>query len=204
MQNDITWQPGMTLEDIERLVILRAIKYYKHNKSQTARALGIGIRTLDSKLERYGEPVQVSKMKTDEMKRKIKTGLLHFFGDRSKVALQLGISVSKLEEYVNEIAREEASRGLGMEPFIEVSPQPTLPVPKWQEVQSVLPVENSSSHPGGLSQGAQDAHADPGLRAKNNPNSGQETDGCNGLASSSKSSAKQRGSAVGNQNPRAN
>jgi len=53
MNELITWQPGMTLDQLEREVILKALKYYKNNKTHTAEGLGIAIRTIDNKLEKY-------------------------------------------------------------------------------------------------------------------------------------------------------
>ncbi len=47
------WQLGMTLEDLEREAILKAYSFYGKNKTHTAAALGIAIRTLDSKLSKY-------------------------------------------------------------------------------------------------------------------------------------------------------
>lgn len=47
------WQPGMKLEDLEREAILAAMGFYHQNKTQTAQALGISIRTLDAKLAKY-------------------------------------------------------------------------------------------------------------------------------------------------------
>jgi DNA-binding NtrC family response regulator len=49
----ITWQPGVTLEEVEKQAILLALKFYQNNKTQTARSLGIAIRTLDAKLDKY-------------------------------------------------------------------------------------------------------------------------------------------------------
>ena len=47
------WIPGKTLDDIERGVILEALSYHKGNRTHTARALGISIRTLRNKLADY-------------------------------------------------------------------------------------------------------------------------------------------------------
>lgn len=49
----IQWSPGMTLESIEKAVILKAFAFYRYNKTATASALKIAIRTLDAKLEKY-------------------------------------------------------------------------------------------------------------------------------------------------------
>lgn len=51
--NIVTWSPGVSLENIEKQVILAAYRHYRGNKTMTANALGIAIRTLDNKLEKY-------------------------------------------------------------------------------------------------------------------------------------------------------
>ncbi|MGK5081682.1 sigma 54-interacting transcriptional regulator [Bdellovibrionota bacterium FG-1] len=50
---DYSWMPGQTLNDIERNVILEALKYHHGNRTHTAKALGISIRTLRNKLADY-------------------------------------------------------------------------------------------------------------------------------------------------------
>ena len=47
------WTPGRTLDDIEREVILKALQYHSGNRTHTAKALGISIRTLRNKLADY-------------------------------------------------------------------------------------------------------------------------------------------------------
>jgi len=47
------WLPGRTLDDIERNVILEALTYHQGNRTHTAKALGISIRTLRNKLADY-------------------------------------------------------------------------------------------------------------------------------------------------------
>ncbi len=47
------WIPGQTLDLIERKVILDALEYHKGNRTHTAKALGISIRTLRNKLSDY-------------------------------------------------------------------------------------------------------------------------------------------------------
>lgn len=49
----IVWTPGNTLADVEKHVILKALQFYQGNKTQTARALGIALRTLANKLDLY-------------------------------------------------------------------------------------------------------------------------------------------------------
>lgn len=53
IENDRAWAPGRTLNDIERNVILEALKYHHGNRTHTAKALGISIRTLRNKLAEY-------------------------------------------------------------------------------------------------------------------------------------------------------
>lgn len=47
------WFPGMTLAEVERETIQQAFRFYGQNKTHTAEALGIAVRTLDAKLEQY-------------------------------------------------------------------------------------------------------------------------------------------------------
>ncbi len=53
MSNEIMWTPGMTLEQIEKDVIQKALEFYRYNKTTTAASLGISSRTLHNKLEIY-------------------------------------------------------------------------------------------------------------------------------------------------------
>ena len=47
------WKPGKTLDEIERNVILEALKHFGGNRTHTAKALGISIRTLRNKLAEF-------------------------------------------------------------------------------------------------------------------------------------------------------
>ncbi len=49
----LDWAPGKTLDDVERRVILEALQYHQGNRTHTARALGISIRTLRNKIADY-------------------------------------------------------------------------------------------------------------------------------------------------------
>lgn len=50
----IQWSPGYTMDMVEEEVIRKALRHFRGNKTQTASALGISIRTIDNKLEKYG------------------------------------------------------------------------------------------------------------------------------------------------------
>jgi transcriptional regulator with PAS, ATPase and Fis domain len=53
LEKDKGWSPGRTLDDIERKVIIEALEYHQGNRTHTARALGISIRTLRNKIADY-------------------------------------------------------------------------------------------------------------------------------------------------------
>jgi len=50
----IVFKTGTKLKEIEKQVILETLKAEKYNRTHAARVLGIGIRTLQRKLKRYG------------------------------------------------------------------------------------------------------------------------------------------------------
>ena len=49
------YEPGVTLHELERRYILKALNYFDGNKTQAANGLGITIKTLYNKLHEYGE-----------------------------------------------------------------------------------------------------------------------------------------------------
>jgi DNA-binding NtrC family response regulator len=51
--SETSWRPGRTLDEIERNVILEALKHFDNNRTHTAKALGISIRTLRNKLAEF-------------------------------------------------------------------------------------------------------------------------------------------------------
>lgn len=53
LNESITWSPGISLEEIEKQVLLRAYRFFRSNKQATANSLKISVRTLDRKLEEY-------------------------------------------------------------------------------------------------------------------------------------------------------
>jgi len=52
-QSEAGWRPGRTLDEIERNVILEALKHFDGNRTHTAKSLGISIRTLRNKLAEF-------------------------------------------------------------------------------------------------------------------------------------------------------
>jgi len=49
------YDPTLTLHELEKRYILKALNYFEGNKTQAANALGITIKTLYNKLHEYGE-----------------------------------------------------------------------------------------------------------------------------------------------------
>ncbi len=50
----LIFKAGTKLKEIEKVVILETLKSQRFNRTHAARVLGIGIRTLQRKLKRYG------------------------------------------------------------------------------------------------------------------------------------------------------
>ena len=58
MLNEPIWSVGESLADGEKKIIERALAFFHHNKTATARSLGISIRGLDGKIKRHGIEVK--------------------------------------------------------------------------------------------------------------------------------------------------
>lgn len=54
VEYDLAFDPTVTIAELERHYILKALAYFKGNKMQAAQALGITIKTLYNKLHEYG------------------------------------------------------------------------------------------------------------------------------------------------------
>jgi DNA-binding NtrC family response regulator len=50
----ILFETSTKLREIEKTVIIETLRVQKYNRTHAARVLGIGIRTLQRKLKRYG------------------------------------------------------------------------------------------------------------------------------------------------------
>lgn len=73
----VSWQPGLTLDVIEKEIVLKALRYYHGNRAQTADSLGISIKTLYNKLQSYGVADDGPGIQRDaeEIERKRQEGL---------------------------------------------------------------------------------------------------------------------------------
>lgn len=60
MTNEVFWHHGITLEEAEKRIVLYEYRFNEYNKTRTAGSLGIAIRTLDAKLDKYGVKPQTA------------------------------------------------------------------------------------------------------------------------------------------------
>lgn len=139
MNDPINWAPGVSLEAVEKQVILKAFRWYRGNKTQCSISLGINVRTLERKLEEYEQAAE--KQREAEERDVIERGQTL---DRMR-----GINPqTRPEESGESILR--ANAGLHVQPATEISTEQPVPVPKRQEIQDMLPKYAS---PGGKSRG---------------------------------------------------
>ena len=60
---------GISLEEMERRLIEATLEHYGGHRARTAKALGIGIRTLSGKLRQYGYAPREKSFTTETMTR---------------------------------------------------------------------------------------------------------------------------------------
>lgn len=139
MNGVIIWSPGVTLEAIEEQVIGKAYAFYKQNKTATSNALGISIRTLDAKLEKYGNDERDrTKRDADRKQRDLS------FLDRQRNGTKSN-AIAQMPEETKCVPLPDA--GIRMESSEEVSAEQPVPVSQLKEVQKVLPQQSTSGHP---------------------------------------------------------
>lgn len=117
------WIPGMTLESVEQAAIEDAFRYFLGNKTQTAQALGIAIRTLDSKLEKYEYDRIEHKRRAAEEQSKREEWLAKSRG------LTEGQSVYSAHQVPTDRVR--------VEPIVEIMPKSAMSMPERSEVQEM-------------------------------------------------------------------
>lgn len=130
----VQWSPGMSLAATEKLIIKNAFRFYGQNKTATSQSLGIAIRTLENKLQKYE--------KEDLLEEK----RLH--DGREKRAEALARSRGKT--VTPPTNNEKTSAGLRLEPVVKNPSELKLPMPERQEVQEVLPSYASGSGSGSV------------------------------------------------------
>lgn len=142
------WTPGMTLNDMERLVIQKAYQMFQHNKTRTAQALGIAINTLNSKLEQYEQRekdlgntlamhLAKNKAETDALRNK--------FPQVQPFTHAKQQSDSNAKPQVQATANSALNR-MDLQPFNQTPPQPTVSVRESGEVQEMPRPESKPDH----------------------------------------------------------
>lgn len=151
MDGVINWSPGVTLEAIEEQVITKAFRFYQKNKTATAIALGISIRTLDTKLETYAR----EQKRRDDLENADIAKRDEFLA-RSRGQAQSNDGINSAQWADSDRARTEAhaererptnaraDAGVRVEPSQEDSAKQPVQVRQRKEVQKVLPSTTTS------------------------------------------------------------
>lgn len=136
----IMWSPGVTLEAIEKEVILKAFHHYRGVKTATANALGIAIRTLDTKLEKY------------EVERKAQVD--KDYGERKRreefLKRQRGIVGQDVHPNAPQTGTEmhshHSATGVSMEPAALAPAKHAVPMQERGKIQTMLPGQTAQGH----------------------------------------------------------
>jgi len=142
LNSPIQWSPGVTLDAIERQVILKAYRFFRFNKTATANALGIAIRTLDNKLERYEyDDKERAKLDAEQAER-----------NRDFLNRQRGIPRPSINDSPEEREAQRkallpgADARMRLEPAPEAIAQSPVSLPERTQVQTVLSGQTPSRH----------------------------------------------------------
>lgn len=143
MNDLITWSPGITLESIEKQVILKAFKFYRENAAQTAIALGVSDKTVRNKIEQYQKEEKDNELRAIEQREKELE-----FQRRAR-----GVGIAQPNGYDANVARFEKEKserlrsetGLSMESSAQASQEYAVPMQEREEVQGV---SSQKSRPG--------------------------------------------------------
>lgn len=139
MNGIIVWSPGVSLDGIEKQVILKAFEHYRKNKTATAGALGISIRTLDTKLDRYASEADAEKVRLEDSRAKREQQLAKHRGEVGNDFYAVP------ESNRGSTASRQVTAGVRMESPKNAPTKQAVPVPERGEVQEVLPKHASGS-----------------------------------------------------------
>lgn len=154
----IIWSPGMTLAMLEKQGILIAFRVFRGNRSQTAKALDISVRTLDAKLAEYKVIADDNDQKEKEFQerqyeqlRKARgehTPNYTFNGDDERHARDERNAAASAKSAIAKNAKESGTSSadrVHVEPTPIASAKSEVPVSERQKIQSVLPESNPKS-----------------------------------------------------------
>lgn len=117
------YYPGLTVDYAEQIVIEGAYSWFRGNKTQAAQAVGITVKTLHLKLEKY----DADRRDNESRGKIIRPG--------QQAESRSGISLSGTSE------------GARLEPPAETRQESTMPVYERQEVQEMLPKQALRGRP---------------------------------------------------------
>lgn len=134
---NITWTPGIKLAEIEKEIILKAYKFCSDNKTTTARMLGLDIKTLRAKIEKYDKEKE-EEIKRDELRRKLNED----FQRKSR-----GLPPIHFPE-IKKSDGNKTNEGVCMESSSNYREKQSVPLQERKEIQEVLPETTSESSNG--------------------------------------------------------
>lgn len=149
---NVNWVPGLTLDEMEKQCILKAFQFYRQNKTQTAGALGISIRTLDNKLERYNEDAEREQERAAAERQSRAEALDRMRGPQ--ITKQFGVGSANQIPFMERPPKAgatyeqngyEANARVRTESTEAVSAQQPMSMPQRSEVQSVPSKSASAS-----------------------------------------------------------
>ena len=158
---NLIWSPGTTLAEVEKQVILTAFEFYRKVKTSTASALGISVRTLDTKLELYEQEGVANEtrrrehevVRANERRRHlgqpghpIEPTVFAEPGTGPRVA---GNHIIPAEQPLPKKPGLQASAGVRVESGQGPAAERSLSVQQREEIQKVLPTKIAASGAGG-------------------------------------------------------
>ncbi len=113
----MSWLPGYSLEEWEKLAIQSAMKYCRGNKTHAAATLQCSVRTIDAKLEKYAQEDLHAEQREHDRREKAAVDLQRARGlDQASISARMGI-----------------------QPVSQISPQQSVSLSEREEIQGVLP-----------------------------------------------------------------
>lgn len=143
MTEQVMWSPGVTLEAIEKQVILKAYQFYRGNATQAAISLGISEKTIRNKLEKYeqdGLEREAAEERDREERAKILDRQRGIVTDPKTGVKSLLGSNTGAHEAPNNTER------LREKPATDTKSVPGMPVQKREEIPLVLQKQASGNN----------------------------------------------------------
>jgi len=145
MNGLIQWSPGVTLEAVEKQVILAAFRHYRGNKTATANALGISVKTVDNKLEKYEVEGKAEKERFENGRGDAQEMLKRHRGNVPD-NIGTGFDGPAATAAPQRSGDDGADAGIRTQSPSGPATQQTVPVSERKEVQGVLPQQAAALH----------------------------------------------------------